>query len=340
MSCNDGGSGVDTQPICEACIWHHDHEGLVRTGPCDPASWAGSVQQELLKNTIYADLTAEAGPFPAFPHCAAVTMVKDEADIIYANLRWLHHVGARRFVVMDNMSADGTWAEVMRFDMDHPDAEVLLLRDPVVPHYQSEKVSAMMQLALQRWPDVAWVLPVDADEFCVAKHGLRALAYVPAHVQAVTVPKVIHFLGRGQAEPQGERIDFAKMDVRSSLFCVPPKVIARAAPNLRISQGNHKVFAAGEERVRYTGGFQYGFFHREFQTRSFAQFRRKVVNGGAAILAARDNGRDVGGEHWMGWHATLREHGDAGLWKVYLEQCFREPGGGYVRDCWRGDGLF
>jgi hypothetical protein len=324
----------DTEPICEACIWRHDHEGLVRTGPCDPSSWAGSVQQELLKNTIHADLAEDNGPHPAFLHCAVVTMVKDEADIIHANLRWLYHIGARRFVVMDNMSADTTWTEVMLFGTDRPDAEVLLLRDPVVPHYQSEKVSAMMQLARQRWPDIAWVLPVDADEFCVAKHGLRALAYVPAHVQALTIPKVIHFLRMGTAEPQAAQIDFARMDVRSSLFCVPPKVIARADPRLRISQGNHKVF--GEQaRVAYAGGFQYGFFHREFQTRSFAQFLRKVVNGGAAILAARANGRDVGGEHWMAWHRILVEQGEAGLRTVYLEQCFREPGGGYLTDCWR-----
>jgi len=326
--------GGDTEPICEACIWHHDHEGLVRTGPCDPSSWAGSVQQELLAHTIDADLAEGGGPFPAFAYCAVVTMVKDEADIIHANLRWLYHIGARRFVVMDNMSADGTWAEIIRFDAAHPDAEVLLLRDPVVQYYQSEKMSALMELAQQRWPDIAWVLPVDADEFCVAKHGLRALAYVPPHVHALTVPKVIHFLRRGQAEPQTEHIDFARMDVRSSLFCVPPKVIARATPQLRITQGNHKVFAAGEARMRYAGGFQYGFFHREYQTRSFAHFLRKVRNGGAAILAAQADGRDVGGQHWVAWYRILAERGEAGLMAAYYDACFREPGGGYVEDCW------
>jgi hypothetical protein len=48
----------DTGPICEACIWHHDPEGLARTAPCDPQSWAGSVQQELLTHGIGADLAA------------------------------------------------------------------------------------------------------------------------------------------------------------------------------------------------------------------------------------------------------------------------------------------
>jgi hypothetical protein len=327
---------ADTGPICEACIWHHDPEGLANTAPCDPTSWAGSVQQELLKHTIHADLAGDPGPFPAYPPCAAVTMVKDEADIIYANLSWLHHIGARRFMVMDNMSTDATPQELMRFANDRPDAEVLLLRDPVVAHYQSEKVSAMAELAKTRWPDIAWVLPVDADEFCVARHGLAALARVPAHVQALTVPKVIHFLRRGDPEAPEGPIDFTTMPVRSGLFCVPPKVMARADPALRISQGNHKVFAGSDARVTYEGAFQYGFFHREFQTRGFAQFLRKVRNGGAAILAARADGREVGGEHWMAWHKTLTEQGEAGLRAVFEQQCFREAGGGYVMDVFEG----
>lgn len=259
-------------------------------------------------------------------------MVKDEADIIHANLCWLHHIGARRFMVMDNMSADGTWQELMRFQADRPDAELLLIRDPVIAHYQSEKISAMAHLAKARWPDLDWVLPVDADEFCQAKRGLQALGEVPGHVQALTVPKVIHFLRKGSKEASPGRADFANMSVRSSLFCVPPKVMARADPALRIRQGNHSVFAEHDMPVIYAGAFGYGFFHREFQTRSFAQFLRKVRNGGAAILAARADGRNVGGEHWLAWHKTLAEQGEAGLRAVYEEQCFREPGGGYVHD--------
>jgi hypothetical protein len=322
----------DTGPICEACIWHHDPEGLARTAPCDPQSWAGSVQQELLTHGIGADLAAPPGPFPAYPRCAVVTMVKDEADIIHAALSWLYHIGARRFLLMDNMSSDGTWQQLMRFQTDRPDVELLVIRDPVVAYYQSEKMSALAQLAKAHWPDIGWVLPVDADEFCVARRGLQALDEVPAHVEALTVPKVIHFLRAGTPEAAPGPADFARMSVRSSLFCVPPKVIARADPSLRISQGNHKIFAEHDRQIVYAGAFRYGFFHREFQTRSFAHFVRKVRNGGAAILAAQADGRNVGGEHWLAWHKTLTEQGEEGLRAVFATQCFRTPGGGYLDD--------
>jgi hypothetical protein len=148
------------------------------------------------------------------------------------------------------------------------------------------------------------------------------------------VPKVIHFLQQGEAEGGDGRVDFARMTLRSPMFCVPPKVILRAAPGIWISQGNHKIHANHDAPVTYAGGSQYGFYHREFQTRSFAHFVRKVRNGGAAILAARAESRDVGGEHWLRWYATLQAEGEAGLWATYQKQCFRDPGGSYIIDPW------
>jgi hypothetical protein len=325
----------DTEPICERCIWSLDHEGLIRTGPCDPASWAGSVQKELLDNTTAPDLGGEPGPFAAFPRCAAVSMIKDEADIIGHNLRWLYHIGVRRFVVMDNMSTDGTLAEIARFQADRPDADMLLLEDQTVAHYQAEKVSAMAQLARRRWPDLDWILPVDADEFCIARHGLTALAYVPAGVHALTIPKAIHFLRPGAPAADAPN-PMAAMDVRSALFVVPPKIILRASPDLHVTQGNHKAVHMRGSAVVYSGGFQWGFYYREFQTRSFAHFLRKVRNGGRAILAARADHRDVGGEHWMGWYDVLTRAGEAGLRRAYETECLRVPGGGFVTERFAG----
>jgi hypothetical protein len=325
----------DTEPICERCIWNLDHEGLIRTGPCNANSWAGSVQKELLENTIAPDLSADPGPFAAYMRCAAISMIKDEADIIGHNLRWLFHSGVRRFVLMDNISTDGTLSELQRFQIAHPTAEILVLRDPVVAHYQAEKVTAMAQLAKAHWPDIDWILPVDADEFCIARHGFQALAYVPQKVQALTIPKTIHFLPAG-APHEADANPMARMSVRSALFCVPPKVFLRARPGLGVSQGNHKVIAADGSRICYSGGFQWGFYHREFQTRSFAQFLRKVRNGGAAILAARAENRDVGGEHWMAWHEVLSRDGEAGLRTVFESACFRTPDGRYVTDPFPG----
>jgi hypothetical protein len=326
----------DTEAACEACIWRLDHHGLIHTGRCDPRSWAGSVQKDLLAHSIMPDLASDAGPFTAYPRCAAVLLIKDEADIIGHNLRWLHHIGVRRFVVMDNLSTDGTLAEIRLFQAGHAEADILLLEDPTVAYLQAQKTSAMAQFAKTRWPDIDWILPVDADEFCIARHGLRALDYVPPEVQALTVPKAIHFLPPDAfCEPAAAPM--SRMVVRSGLFIVPPKVILRAQLGLQIGPGNHKVIQAGGGKPVYTGGFQWGFFHREFQTRSFAHFQRKVRNGGAAILAARDGGHDVGGEHWVAWHRVLMQEGETGLRQVFEKECVRALGAELTRD--RFDGV-
>ena len=320
----------DTEAICERCIWTIDPEGLVRTGPCDPASWAGSIQQELLRHTTMPDIAARPGPHAAYKLCAALMMIKDEADIVFANLAWLYHIGVRRAVVLDNGSTDGTGNELRRFQAARPDAELVVVQDGIVAHFQAEKTTGIAQLAQQIWPDVEWLFPVDADEFCVARNGLHALAYVPERVRALTIPKTIHFLQAGHRSDAANPL--ARMPVRSGLFVVPPKVIIRARSGLGVNQGNHKAEAADGGAVVYAGGFQYGFFHREFQTRSFAQFCSKARNGGAAILAARAAGRQVGGDHWMVMHQVLSEQGEAGLRAKFDAECFRSPGGSYVLD--------
>ncbi len=321
---------TDAEKAAEACIWRMDPGGLAASAPCDPRSWAGSVRHDLRAAGAAPDLTAQTEVGSPFLPCAAVFMVKNEADIIGTNLGWLHRLGVRRFVVMDNDSADGTWAALTDFQAAHSDAELLAIRDPIVAYTQARKVSGMCQLARSVWPDVQWLFPLDADEFLVTRHGLRALVYVPEDIQALTVPKMVHFrplpyhAGKAGALLGG-------MSVRSAPWAVPPKVLVRARAELNVGQGNHKA-ELPNRRASYTGGFQYGFSMREFQTRSFEQFLAKVRHGGAAVLAANARGQPVGGEHWVAWHELLLQGGEAALREEYVRVAYRAPGNGYVKD--------
>jgi hypothetical protein len=258
-------------------------------------------------------------------------MVKDEADIIATNLEWLYHIGIRRFVVSDNNSSDTTSKIIGKFQFSRSDIQFLALHDPTVEHLQADKTNAMSQLARDMWPDLLWLLPVDADEFVIPQHGLKALAYVPDFVDALTIQKVVHFYPPGVIGPRGVA-EPALMSTRCHAFAVPPKVIMRASNDLVVTDGNHKAVRSSGHRVVFTNGLQYGLFYREFQTRSFHQFLSKVRNGGAAILAARALGRDVGGEHWMNWYGTLQRGGESALRAAYQEVAYRELGSGYVHD--------
>jgi hypothetical protein len=218
-----------------------------------------------------------------------------------------------------------------------PDAQVLALHDPTVEHLQAEKTNAMAQVAREVWPDLRWLLPVDADEFVIPRYGLQALAYVPEHVDALTVQKLVQFYPPGVVAPEGAA-ELALMCIRSHMFSVPPKVILRASDHRGVTDGNHKCVRSDGQRVVYAGGLQYGFFYREFQTRSFAQFLSKVRNGGAAILAARAVRKDVGGEHWMQWHEVLQRGGEAALRATYQQVAYREVGSRYTHDPFYGVG--
>jgi len=333
----DQSPALDTEPICENCIWHHDWEGLLRTGPCSPQSWAGSVRADLAEHGIFPDLATPAGAFAPFPYCAAVMMIKNEADIIGTNLSWLYHIGVRRFVILDNNSSDPTPALVEQFRAARPLAEVALLHDPTVEYLQADKMNAACRIARDLWPDLRWLLPIDADEFLVVRHGLHALAYVPDSIDALTIHKAVHFYPRGAESPDGTGpADLALMSIRSHVFAVPPKVLLRASADLLLTQGNHKAASLSGRSPAYAGGLAHGFYYREFQTRSFAQFLSKVCNGGAAALAARAKGHHIGGEHWIAWYEVLQSGGQAALWATYQDVAYRDMGPGYVSDYFAG----
>ncbi len=318
------------EPDLDYCIWHGQSDHLLSRPAADPNSWAGSVQTQMLAFGRSPDLSARFTRHEPFLACAAVMMVKDEADIIRANLDWLHGIGVRHFAIIDNDSTDATPDEIRRFAADKSDVRMLLEHDTIVAHFQAEKTTHMCRMALAEWPDVEWHIPVDADEFLQTRNGLRSLLFVPEEIEALTIPKVIHFQQRGAPAPNANL--FARMPIRSTPFAVPPKVILRASANLSVAKGNHWVVSGGNRAARYDGGLHYGLFHREYQTRSFAQFLSKVRNGGAAVLAANALGREVGGQHWLAWHKLLMEGGEAALREEYERVAFRDVGPDYVKE--------
>jgi hypothetical protein len=300
----------------EHLIWTLNPQALREQPLVDRRLWSGSVQHELVTYNLDPPATQPKVAASAVYDVAVVMMIKDEADIIGENLRWLYFVGLRRYVISDNLSSDATRDILRDFRRDHPQAEVMIVTDPLVRYLQAEKTTGLFRLAISIWPDLHWVVPIDADEFLIPQRGLELLRGVPDDVDAITIPKVIHFRHRIDANP-GESV-LLRMACRSPFFCVPPKIILRTRLDLTISQGNHKVIALGDRTPRYDGGFGYGIYYREFPTRSFEQFLRKVRNGGAAILAAqRHFGRGVGGEHWLKYHELLVTKGEISLFEVF-----------------------
>lgn len=244
---------------------------------------------------------------------AWIGMVKDEADVLFANLLWHHHLGLRRFYVLDNGCRDATMTTVMQFKRWHPQADVRVVQDPDPTYFQARKMTAAAREAMRCWPDVQWLFPIDADEFLCARKPLsEILASISASTQAVLLPKAI-YRASDMEDLEPTAPFWRRLSVRGALGAVSCKSIMRADPRLALGRGNHEVLRAGGRQVRRWTSHP-DLTMREYPTRSFAHFRYKALKGSEAIAKAQAQGLGgVKSHHWVARHQVWLNEGDAGL---------------------------
>jgi hypothetical protein len=232
---------------------------------------------------------------------AAVTMVRDEADVIEGTLRAM----AREVdlvLVADNGSTDETPVILSALARELP---IEILEDPDPAYYQARKMTALAAEASRR--GASWVVPFDADERWYSPFGPigRVLGDLPDDVSLA--PAVLYDHVATGLDPDGPPIE--RMAWRRRDPAPLPKVAARARPAVRIHQGNH-----GAD----FGGPVPGLLAvRHFPYRSAEQFVSKVRNGAAAYRAT-DLPADQG-THWRQYGAIL----DASGPEVLIAEVFR-----------------
>jgi glycosyltransferase involved in cell wall biosynthesis len=209
----------------------------------------------------------------------AVTMVRNEADIIEQTLRHLIAEGVDRVYVADNMSTDDTPAILQKLvDEGLP---LVVTQDDELAYNQDQKMTKLARRAMAAGSD--WVLPFDADEFFYGTDGTlrQALESCPPEMGVIECQGWDH-LAR---DDSGGLSAYRRTDVQ-----VHPKVLFRASTGrVKLHMGNHGVdhpLPAGRGPVEY----------RHFQYRTFDQYKMKVTHG-AKAYEATDFGDDVG-THW------------------------------------------
>jgi hypothetical protein len=205
-------------------------------------------------------------------------LVRDEADVVDAQLAFHLHAGVDVVIAMDNGSTDGTLEILERYERA---GCLVLLHETGEDMRQQEWVTRMARLAATDL-GADWVINADADEFWWPRGGTlkEVLELVPARYGVVR-GCWRHFLPR----PDGDRVFFERMTVR---LCTPAfpgdkttihhahqKVAHRADPDVEIERGNHNATGRGLEPLR--GWHPIEILH--FSLRSAEQIGRKARGG-------------------------------------------------------------
>lgn len=202
-------------------------------------------------------------------------LVRDEADIVAANIDYHLAQGVSFIIATDNRSVDGTPRILKSYETK---GVLKYIYEPADDYSQGVWVTRMARMACVDY-GADWVINNDADEFWWPETGnlCSAFATVPAdtHVLRARRHNFIAVPGQG---PFFRRMIYREA-ASFNLFGLPlpPKVAHRGHPGVRVAQGNHDV--EGFPSSPICDG-PVAIFH--FPVRTYDQILNKIANGGAA----------------------------------------------------------
>ena len=202
----------------------------------------------------------------------AITMVKNEADIIGESISNLFTQGIDHVLIADNGSTDETMQVLRELSLRLP---VHVIQDPIVPYWQGEKMSHLARVATRM--GASWVVPFDADELWKGS-GSQTVAQV---LRSCEADYVIASWWDFMPLAEGDGTTYAQRHLYRERASRPQvKVAFRAHWLARIWIGNHHVtvprHTTQTERLRVA--------HYQFRTPE--QMIRKAKDGAIASRLA------------------------------------------------------
>jgi hypothetical protein len=231
---------------------------------------------------------------------ALTVLVRDEADVIDAQVAFHLNAGVDQVIATDNNSRDGTTEILEAYARE---GVLHLIREPAEGLRQGEWVTRMARLAATDF-GADWVINSDADEFWWPRGGSLkdVLAAVPRTYGVVQafwrsfVPRPDD--GSFFAERMTARLSqHAPINDPTSFYRPVVKVAHRADPDVTVARGNHALADSGLRTL--TTWHPVEVLH--FPLRSRAQWMRKVELQGEAFT--KHIARSGTGYHLKGYDA-------------------------------------
>jgi hypothetical protein len=237
-------------------------------------------------------------------------LVRDEEDIIAANLSYHLSRGVDHIIVTDNRSVDGTREILEKFART---GRVTVIDERGDDFSQFRWVTRMARLAAEMGAD--WVINNDADEIWWPFEGDLKTVFgtVPPECGSLIVQRMNALPLRALGGHPFEQMLFREVtSVNGIGQPLPGKMAHRGMGDVEVQQGNHLVLSPSLGPSMDALGMT--ILH--FPYRSYAQYERKIANGGAAYGRNVTLPRTVGSV-WREMYDRLRA-GALHAWYVTL----------------------
>ena len=216
-------------------------------------------------------------------------LVKDEADIIEANIRTHASLGVDAFAIMDNSSTDGTREILVRLQKEF---EIVII-DEMGEYNQAKWMKSLAKIAKKRLK-ADWVISNDADEFWIPKNKLTLKENLAFKGSVLTIQrynmllleKKEFFLSQYYVKnpifySKENQLNSKKVSI--TLTKIAPKTIINPHGLIYLRGGNHKALHIANIRDYLHSGYDKIKRFRDIEVfhypiRSYAQFEKNIKN--------------------------------------------------------------
>lgn len=245
---------------------------------------------------------------------AMTLLVRDEKDIIEANIQFHLNSGVDIILVIDNDSVDGT-RDIL--DKYKKTGKLKYWIEKNHTYEQDKWVSFLAKKAAKMGADV--IFHCDADEFWFTRGNLKKI--IKKELKDILFIPVINYLPPQRISKKIEKISFNKFSFTVSktefvpglvrdrvssdlLFYTYPNKVMTTSKYTKIGYGNDTVL--NSENAITANSNKIRIYH--FPIRGFGHFKQKVINGGSSYLKNPVKNPSIGW-HWKKWYQIYKKNG-------------------------------